>query len=61
MEWTQEPAKCSCEKNFKQMNIAQFWIRCLVYKILIRSEEIRFVLIGYERLEELHIIVVIDI
>lgn len=44
----------------RDMNRARLGIGigCTVYKILIRANEIRFVLIGYQRLEELHVIVI---
>jgi hypothetical protein len=38
------------QEAFEQMNIAKVQIGCTVYKILIRANEIRFVLIGYQRL-----------
>jgi len=46
------------QEAFEQMSIAEVQIGCTVYKILIRANEIRFVLIRYQRLEELHIIII---
>jgi hypothetical protein len=42
----------------RDVSIAKVRIGRTVYKILIRANEIRFVLIGYQRLEELHVIVI---
>lgn len=41
------------------MNIAKFGLDALYTKFSFELNEIRFVLIGYQRLEELHIIVII--